>query len=85
MEFDISYISNKITPWRGIMFLKHILEKTDFRELIESSPDLPQSVSNRGYKTSTIIRAFIGSIWRSYSFFAHRSYKDDVILGKIFV
>ena len=33
--------------------------KIGFRELIESSADLPESVSNRGYKTSTIINAFI--------------------------
>src|ERR1019366_2222411 len=54
MEFDISYTSKEITPWGGMVFLKQMLQKTGFRELIDQNNDLPQSGSNRGYKTSTL-------------------------------
>ena len=59
MDFDITFTSKEITPWGGMVFLKEMLQKTGFRELIERSPDLPVSGSNRGYKTSTIIESFI--------------------------
>ena len=62
MEFDISYTSKEITPWGGIVFLKQMLQKMSFRELIEANADLPQSGSNGGYKTSTIIEGFITSV-----------------------
>lgn len=40
-----------------------MLQKMGFRELIEANADLPQSGSNGGYKTSTIIEGFITSVW----------------------
>ena len=58
MEFDISYTNREITPWGGMIFLKQMLEKTGFRALVDKNTDLPQSGSNRGYKTSTIIEVF---------------------------
>jgi hypothetical protein len=85
MEFDISYTSKEITPWGGMVFLKQMLQKIGFRELIESNPDLPQSGSNRGHKTSTIIEAFIASIWCGANRFLHTEVtRHDVALGKIF-
>jgi hypothetical protein len=63
MEFDISYTSKEITPWGGMAFLKQMLQKIGFREVVEANKDLPESKSNRGYKTSTIIEGFITSIW----------------------
>lgn len=71
MEFDISYTSKVITPWGGMVFLKQMLQKIGFRELIEDSPDLPVSSSKRGYKTSTIIEGFITSIWCGANRFLH--------------
>ena len=66
MEFDISYTSKEITPWGGMVFLKQMLQKIGFRDLIDQNTDLPQSGSNRGYKTSTIIESFITSIWSQW-------------------
>ena len=43
--------------------MKQMLQKMGFRELIEANTDLPQSGSNGGYKTSTIIEGFITSVW----------------------
>src|ERR1019366_6803825 len=57
MEFDISYTSKEITPWGGMVFLKQMLQKTGFRELIDQNTDLPQSGSNRGYKPLPLLRA----------------------------
>ena len=43
MEFDISYTSKEITPWGGMVFLKQMLQKIGFRELVKNNPDLPVS------------------------------------------
>lgn len=85
MEFDISYTSKEITPWGGMVFLKQMLQKTGFRAFIESNTDLPESKSNRGYKTATIIESFITSIWCGANRFMHtEATRHDTALGKIF-
>ena len=85
MEFEISYTNREITPWGGMVFLKQMLRKIGFRELIEQNPDLPQPGSNRGYKTSTIIESFITSIWCGANRFLHTEVtRHDAALGQIF-
>ena len=85
MEFEISYTNKEITPWGGMVFLKQMLRKIGFRELIEQNPDLPQPGSNRGYKTSTIIESFITSIWCGANRFLHTEVtRHDAALGQIF-
>ena len=85
MEFDISYTSKEITPWGGMVFLKQMLQKTGFRELIEKNLDLPQSGSNRGYSTSVIIEAFITSVWCGANRFLHTEVtRNDAALAQIF-
>lgn len=85
MEFDISYTSKEITPWGGMVFLKQMLQKTGFRELVEQNTDLPQPGSNRGYKTYTIVEGFIASIWCGANRFLHTEVtRHDVALRKIF-
>ena len=85
MEFDISYTSKEITPWGGMVFLKQMLHKIGFRELVESNSDLPISGSNRGYKTSTIIEGFMTSIWCGANRFLHTEVtRHDSALRKIF-
>ncbi len=85
MNFDISFTNKEITPWGGMIFLKQMLRKICFRELIENNPDLPVSGSNRGYKTSTIIEAFITSIWCGANRFLHTEItRHDAALAKIF-
>lgn len=44
MEFDISYTSKEITPWGGMVFLKQMLQKTGFRELIDQNTDLTEAI-----------------------------------------
>ena len=85
MEFDISYTSKEITPWGGMVFLKQMLQKIGFRQLVEDNPDLPVSGSNRGYNTSTIVEGFITSIWCGANRFLHTEVtRHDAALGKIF-
>ena len=68
-----------------MVFLKQMLQKIGFRELIDSNLDLPQSGSNRGYKTATIIEGFITSIWCGANRFLHTEVtRHDLTLGKIF-
>ena len=85
MEFEIGYTSKEITPWGGMVFLKQFLQRTGFREVISLSPDLPKSMSNRGYDTSTIVEAFITSIWCGASRFLHTEVtRHDAALADIF-
>jgi hypothetical protein len=85
MEFDISYTSKEITPWGGMVFLNQMLKKMNFRTLIDKNTDLPQSGSNRGYKTSTIIEGFITSIWCGANKFLHTEVtRHDNVLAQIF-
>ena len=85
MEFEISYTNREITPWGGMVFLKQMLRKIGFRELIEQNPDLPQPGSNRGYQSSTIIESFITSIWCGANRFLHTEVtRHDAALGQIF-
>lgn len=85
MEFDISYSNKEITPWGEMVFLKQMLQKIGFRESIERNEDLPQSGSNRGYKTATNIESFIISIWCVANRFLHTEVtRHDRALGKIF-
>jgi len=85
MEFDISYTSKEITPWGGMVFLKQMLQKIGFRDLVKNNPDLPVSGSNRGYNTFTIVEGFITSIWCGANRFLHTEVtRHDAALGKIF-
>jgi len=85
MEFDISYTNKEITPWGGMVFLKQMLQKIRFREVIEKSVNLPHPGSNRGYQTSTIVESFITSIWCGANRFLHTEVtRHDPALGKIF-
>lgn len=54
-----------------MIFLKTILKKIGFRELVDNNPDLPQPASNREYKTFTILEGFITSIWCGANRFLH--------------
>jgi hypothetical protein len=85
MDFDISYTSKEITPWGGMVFLKQMLDKIGFRKLILDNKDLPQSGSNRGYDTTTIIEGFVTSIWCGANRFLHTEVtRHDSALGRIF-
>jgi len=85
MEFDISFTGKEITPWGGMVFLRQMLQKMRFRELVEANRDLPQAGSNRGYKTSTIIEGFIASIWCGANRFLHTEVtRHDAVLGRMF-
>jgi hypothetical protein len=85
MEFDISYTSKEITPWGGMIFLKQMLHKIGFREQISKCEDLPQPKSNRGHKVTTILEAFITSIWCGANRFMHTEVtRHDVALGRMF-
>ncbi len=34
MEFEISYTNKEVTPWGGMVFLKQMLQKIGFRDLM---------------------------------------------------
>jgi hypothetical protein len=85
MEFDISYTNKEITPWGGMLLLRQMLNKMGFKKVVESNEDLPQPGSNRGYDATTIIEAFMTSIWCGANRFLHTEVtRHDNALGKIF-
>ena len=85
MEFEISYTNKEITPWGGMVFLRQMLGKMGFREMVEGNMDLPGPGSNRGYRASTIIESFITSVWCGANRFLHTEVtRHDAALGKIF-
>ena len=84
MDFDVSFTSKKLTPWGGMIFLKEMLQKLGFRAQIEENQDLPQSGSNRGYKTLTIVEGFITRVWCGANQFLHTEVtRHDAALDRI--
>ena len=85
MQFDISYTSKEITPWGGMVFLKQLLNKIGFRDKINACPYLPFPKSNNAHKVTTIIEAFVTSIWCGANRFMHTEVtRNDAALGTIF-
>jgi Transposase DDE domain group 1 len=85
MDFDICYTDKEITPWGGMVFLRQMMEKIGFRELVERQEDLPRPGSNRGYDPATILEGFIASIWCGANRFLHTEVtRHDQALSKIF-
>ena len=85
MNFKITYTNQEITPWSGLIFLKKMLDKMDFRSKILDCPDMPQPGSNRGYKPYEVMESFIASVWCGANKFLHTEVtRQDKTLSKIF-
>jgi hypothetical protein len=85
MEFDISYTNQEITPWGGMVFLRQMLDKINFKAKVEECTDMPQPGSNRGYSPLSIIESFLVSIWCGANRFMHTEItRHDQALKKIF-
>ena len=85
MKFELSFTSKEITPWGGMVFLKQMLDKLSFKEVISSCDSLPIQHSNRGHEVSVILESFIASIWCGANRFLHTEVtRNDSALLKIF-
>ncbi len=85
MEFEIGYTDKEITPWGGMVFMRQMLEKMGFRKVVNAQGDLPVPGSNRGYAATTIVEAFMVSIWCGANRFLHTEVtRHDNALSKIF-
>lgn len=85
MEFEIGYTEKEITPWGGMVFMRQMMEKMGLKKALDSQPDLPVSGSNRGYSATTILEAFMVSIWCGANRFLHTEItRHDEALSKIF-
>jgi hypothetical protein len=85
MEFEIGYTDREITPWGGMVFMRQMLDKMGFRKVVNAQADLPVPGSNRGYSATTIIEAFMVSIWCGANRFLHTEVtRHDNALSKIF-
>ena len=85
MEFEIGYTTKEVTPWGGLVFLRQMLDKLKFREVVEAQQELPSPGSNRGYDAATIIEAFMASIWCGANRFLHTEItRHDPSISRIF-
>ena len=85
IDFPVSFTSNEITPWGGMSFLKQMLDKMRFSELVSGCKYLPVSGSNRGYAPEVILESFITSIWCGANRFMHTELtRLDPALARIF-
>jgi hypothetical protein len=84
-DIEIQFTDKEISPWGGMILLKKMLEKTDFKQQIGTLASLPQPGSNRGYKPYIIIESFITSVWCGANRFLHTEVtRHDKVLSGIF-
>ncbi|MGH9949153.1 MAG: IS1380 family transposase [Pyrinomonadaceae bacterium] len=85
MEFEIKYTNKEVSPWGGMVLLRQMMDKMEYRNVIMGNRDLPQPGSNRGYEPVTIIEGFMASVWCGANRFLHTEVtRHDGTLGKIF-
>lgn len=85
INFPVSFTSKEITPWGGMAFLKQMLDKIEFSEVVYNCPRLPVPGSNRGYDPKVILESFIASIWCGANRFMHTELtRLDPALARIF-
>jgi hypothetical protein len=85
MRFELSFTGKEITPWGGMVFLKQMLDKIGFKEVIENCESLPTQNSNRGHKITTLLESFMVGVWCGANRFLHTEVtRSDRALGKIF-
>lgn len=85
MELEIRYTNKEVSPWGGLVLLRQMMGKMEFRELVSGNADLPRPGSNRGYDPATIIEGFMTSVWCGASRFLHTEVtRHDGALGEIF-
>ncbi len=63
MKFEVPFTNKEITPCGGMVFLKQILDKMQFSEVVRRCEHLPTSGSNRGYSPEVISESFVTRIW----------------------
>jgi hypothetical protein len=85
MQFELSFTSKEITPWGGMVFLKQMLDKLRFKDVIQTCTALPTQNSNRGHRIDVLLESFITSIWCGANRFLHtETTRNDKALSKIF-
>lgn len=85
IDFPVSFTNKEITPWGGMSFLKHFLDKMQFADLVRNCSALPVSGSNRGYAPEVILESFVASIWCGANRFMHTELtRLDPALTRIF-
>lgn len=85
MDFEIGYSNREVTAWGGMVFLRQMLDRLDFKQMVSKQADLPVPGSNRGYDPATILEGFMASIWCGANRFLHTEItRHDPVLGKIF-
>ena len=85
MNIEFSFTNKEITPWGGMIFLKQMMDKLEFKQQILNCSDLPLQNSNRGHNVDVLLESFITSIWCGANRFLHTEVtRSDRALGKIF-
>jgi hypothetical protein len=81
---ELKFIDEEITAWGGIALLKNLMDKTGFKEMLETLP-LPEQGSNRGHSPVQLIMQFIASLWCGANRYSHLDIsRFDTTLQKLF-
>jgi hypothetical protein len=72
MKFELSFTNKEVTPWYGMIFLKQMLDKIDFREQIENCTSLPVQYSKL-YRSGHFGEFYNQYMVWNQSFFTYRS------------
>ncbi len=82
-QLEIRFTDNEISPWGGLAALFKMLEKCDFKNVLEKAP-LPNQGSNRGYSPEQLIYGLFAGVWCGASSFEHLEIvRHDGCLSKI--
>jgi hypothetical protein len=84
MELKLSFTDKDISPWGGMVLMKKLLDKSKVIEKLQEMK-MPESGSNRGYKSEDIISSFWLSIWCGANKFIHTEVtRQDKVIQQVY-
>ena len=84
MGYELQFTDKEITPWGGVSLLKRMLDYMGFNAALDAS-ELPQPLSNRGYRPEQLIVQFMLGVWCGANRFEHGEVtRYDTVLQRLF-
>lgn len=83
-KLELHYSDKQVSPWGGLYLMKDLMEQSGFRQML-GELNLPEPGSNRGYDPSTVVEAFLASLWCGANRLSHSGWlAHDKTLSEIF-
>jgi len=84
MDIKIGFTDKEISPWGGMSLMKKLLDKSKIIAKLQDIK-LPESGSNRGYKSEDIIISFWLSVWCGANRFIHTEVtRQDNVMQEVY-